>query len=902
MKQKFKEVIVTTGNGLDDVMKLEYKNIFGLKTLFKGNNIVNYPYNRYLENGNFFSRKCNKFIPNQPVVELKNKAKLFSLVIDFSVMTDTSLFYSKTWGYHFNNLMKHFKKTDERLLHIKVGETCTFAVSDDLKVYSWGSNDYSQLCRKSKKLFGSGVKEVVNLSKNKGNRISLGKNNGKMLGQNGEIFTWGRNSEGQLGLKNVNKIKNIYVKNDFTNDIEMLTSDNNITYILTKKGDLMKYPYRSRTGALLTKKIDTLRIRKKITEICTGSEFLILKTQTGSLYSFGENKYGELGLGDYRNREKPQMISFFKHSDEKIQEFSCGYKHVIVRSNSNKIYVWGDNNFSQLGILFKENVNKPHLLKLEKRKSFSDRIKSICAGSFSSYFLMENNYLFFFGKTGQGTISTPSKLPYENIFFEQKMSSNFVPIKICSSWSNIKNIVYIVFLDFRGCAFNKKQLQEKIGKLLKKNWKKDDFLPAFNEQLTKYVQRKNFKQYENIGIIDVTNKMKKKKSKVLLKSEFPEVENNTIRIYEDSKKITVNKLEVNKKNEVVKKEDDEISKRLYKMMEEKNNEKKKKGFKNKKEALMSLLRESLNEGEKEDIRNHEKKLIVKNHKLKLSDNNVRFIKTKDNKYKKYKKNEKFRKMERLEKSERLKKLNKYEKLKKLEKIDHLEKQESKRMKDLKGLKQLEKEDARLKRLEKFERAKKEEWDRLEELAREESLEKKEIEITQERIKIEKNKELSFRHNPSKGKSRESKRHTKAGTSINSKNKKVNFYNKKDFMYKQSKNKSKSKNKNKSIKNKSKKKKLKTNNRIKSSKIILKGLKSRDEPNDGFLTDQRDSEFYGDKSMRSMENQIKKSKVIQDSNIFEKVEIIMKKDPKKWTNIDREIMNSYIKFTKGLIPN
>ena len=930
MKQKFKEVITTTGNGLNDVMKLEYKNIFGMETFFKGNDFVDYPYNRYLKNGNFFNKKCNKFIPNQPVVELKNKAKLFSLIIDFSVMTDTSLIYSKTWGYHFSNLMKLFKKTDERLLHIKVGETCTFAVSDDLKVYSWGSNDYSQLCRKSDKLFGSGVKEVVNLSKNKGNRITLGKNNGKMLGQNGEVFTWGRNSEGQLGLKNVKKIKNLYVKNDFADEIEMIDSDNNITYILTKKGEVLKYPYRSNTGAFLTKKIDTLRIRKKITEISTGSEFVVLKTFSGLLYSLGENKYGELGLGDFKKREKPEMITFFKNSDEKIHEFSCGYKHVIARTNANRIYVWGDNQFSQLGILFKEVVCKPILLKLEKKRSFSDRIKSVCAGAFSSYFLMENNYLFFFGRTGKGTLSSPTKLPFENIFFEEKMSSNFVPIKICSSWSTIKNIVYIVFLDFRGSTFKKKQLQEKVVKILKKDWKKDDFLPPFNEQLTKYIQRKNFKQHENFGIIDVTRKTKKKnksKSKSLLKSEkFKEPEINNIQLFEDSKKITVNKLQINENNKVVKMENDEISKRLYKMMEIKNNEKKNKGFRNKKEALMSLLRDSLNEGEKEDLRDPEKKLIVKNHKLKLSDNNVRFIKP-ENKYK-YKKSDKLKKMEKLEKlnrldklerlqrmeqKEHLEKMNRLEKMKKLERLNKLEK--------IKKLERLEREKEKLKRLDKiqqlenYEKARRSELERIEEIEREDSLERQELKIENERqqmekqrIKIEKDNEISFRHNnpnrttKSRGKSRESKKYTKAETSINSKNKKkVNFYNKKDFIYNDQK---KSKSKSKSINKSKKKKKIKYNNKIKSSKIILKGLNSKknQNQNDGFLTDERDSEFYGDKSMRSMESQIKKSRVIQDSNIFEKVEMIMKKDPKKWTNIDREIMNSYIKFTKGLIPN
>merc|ERR1739848_369081 len=64
------------------------------------------------------------------------------------------------------------------------------------------------------------------------------------------------------------------------------------------------------------------------------------------LYVFGFNKFGQLGLGDTNNRNKP-----IKHpSLSNIIDISKGGIHSFVKTSNNEIYAFGKNYYSQLGI------------------------------------------------------------------------------------------------------------------------------------------------------------------------------------------------------------------------------------------------------------------------------------------------------------------------------------------------------------------------------------------------------------------------------------------------------------------------------------------------------------------------------------------------------------------------
>jgi alpha-tubulin suppressor-like RCC1 family protein len=71
----------------------------------------------------------------------------------------------------------------------------------------------------------------------------------------------------------------------------------------------------------------------------------------GRVYAWGWNAGGTLGIGNTTvNRTTPQRLSFTGlQTGEFIQKISNGSSHSLALSNLGKLYVWGNNDYGQLG-------------------------------------------------------------------------------------------------------------------------------------------------------------------------------------------------------------------------------------------------------------------------------------------------------------------------------------------------------------------------------------------------------------------------------------------------------------------------------------------------------------------------------------------------------------------------
>jgi alpha-tubulin suppressor-like RCC1 family protein len=66
------------------------------------------------------------------------------------------------------------------------------------------------------------------------------------------------------------------------------------------------------------------------------------------LFSFGNNAYGQLGFGDNKKRNYPEEVTFFQN--ENILSISSGGDFSIAICESKKVFSWGNNSYGQLGI------------------------------------------------------------------------------------------------------------------------------------------------------------------------------------------------------------------------------------------------------------------------------------------------------------------------------------------------------------------------------------------------------------------------------------------------------------------------------------------------------------------------------------------------------------------------
>lgn len=76
--------------------------------------------------------------------------------------------------------------------------------------------------------------------------------------------------------------------------------------------------------------------------------FKALDDESGALvYVFGQNSYGELGVGDLEERHVPTKLSFFDNIE--ISQVAAGNEHTAVLTKSGHVYTFGFNGSGQLG-------------------------------------------------------------------------------------------------------------------------------------------------------------------------------------------------------------------------------------------------------------------------------------------------------------------------------------------------------------------------------------------------------------------------------------------------------------------------------------------------------------------------------------------------------------------------
>ena len=207
------------------------------------------------------------------------------------------------------------------------------------------------------------------------------------------IVKFGLNEEEILKLRTVSvkeinpiKIEECYdqIINTITHICAMkyrtiLTSSDSI-YI---KGSLFNMNY-NRTYKLF-KKFEN----KTIEKLLVGIGHLVLELNDGTLYTMGNNEYGELGVitNDKNNFHK---VNFFL--DKKIKKISTGFRHTLVLCEDGNLYAFGENSFGQC---FGKDIKcEPNIINVANN---NEKIVNCFAGADYSLLITESNNIYAWG-------------------------------------------------------------------------------------------------------------------------------------------------------------------------------------------------------------------------------------------------------------------------------------------------------------------------------------------------------------------------------------------------------------------------------------------------------------------------------------------------------------------------
>ena len=130
-----------------------------------------------------------------------------------------------------------------------------------------------------------------------------------------------------------------------------------------------------------------------VTKVSCESYHTMVITQDGKLWSFGDNEFGQLGRVTQGNENPiPMLVPIFK--DMIIINVSCGSFHTMVITQGNKLWSFGNNRSGQLGRVTQGNDNPtPRLV-----PAFEDMVVTkISCGSKHTMVITEGGKLWSFG-------------------------------------------------------------------------------------------------------------------------------------------------------------------------------------------------------------------------------------------------------------------------------------------------------------------------------------------------------------------------------------------------------------------------------------------------------------------------------------------------------------------------
>ena len=263
------------------------------------------------------------------------------------------------------------------------GKHC-LALSTEGDVFSWGEGDDGKLghdnkhsCDRPRVIEGLRGKDVVD--------ISCGGAHSAAITSSGELFTWGKGRYGRLGHgdsddqykpKLVDALMGHRVVDVAcgSGDAQTLciTDDDNVWS--WGDGDYGKLGRGGSDGCKEPMKIESLA-GLGATKVECGSQFSVCLTRAGSVYTWGKGDYHRLGHGTDDHVRRPRKVAALQ--GRKIVSIATGSLHCVACTDSGEVFTWGDNDEGQLGDGSTNAIQRPRLVAILQNR----KINRVACGS-----------------------------------------------------------------------------------------------------------------------------------------------------------------------------------------------------------------------------------------------------------------------------------------------------------------------------------------------------------------------------------------------------------------------------------------------------------------------------------------------------------------------------------------
>jgi alpha-tubulin suppressor-like RCC1 family protein len=213
---------------------------------------------------------------------------------------------------------------------LAAGQSIFAAIDQAGSLYTWGLNVDHALGRTTEQMNAlpglvHGVPTML--------EVAVGDNFMIVLSREGEVFSFGSNSAGQLGLGHLRNV-------DTAERVPFTASKDTVSQDTVSKDVALQGAASTPTASKDT--VSTLTV--SIKSIAVGATHVLALCREGNVYAWGSNQYGQLGHQRNRYDSQPTLIQM----PEKITALAAGTHFSLALTESGDVYAWGWNGFGQL--------------------------------------------------------------------------------------------------------------------------------------------------------------------------------------------------------------------------------------------------------------------------------------------------------------------------------------------------------------------------------------------------------------------------------------------------------------------------------------------------------------------------------------------------------------------------
>jgi alpha-tubulin suppressor-like RCC1 family protein len=292
---------------------------------------------------------------------------------------------------------------------VSCGNGYTAVVTNTNDLFTFGYNQFGELGLGPSGAGDQNTPQRVEFFNSNVASVSCGSSHTAVVGTTSNLFTFGSNSNGQLGLGNDGPDTNRntpQLVTFFNSNVASVSCGAYHTAVVGTTSNLFTFGSNSNGQLGITPPVDRNTPRRvtffnsNVASVSCGSYHTAVVGTTSNLFTFGSNSNGQLGLGDNTDKFTPQRVTFFNSN---VASVSCGFVHTAVVGTTSNLFTFGNNFFGQLGIGNNSARNTPQIVTF-----FNSTVASVSCGSYHTAVVGTTSNLFTFGGNEHGQLGLPS--------------------------------------------------------------------------------------------------------------------------------------------------------------------------------------------------------------------------------------------------------------------------------------------------------------------------------------------------------------------------------------------------------------------------------------------------------------------------------------------------------------